>query len=286
VSDSLTAAHLPVEQAEEDPHAERLRRGKMSELVPLGSALSGSDSLDAWFRGPSCVRKDIGSLMLSERLRAWDRRSLDRLQSQYLDALDAAVSPGSRSLLDVGCGVYSPVEHLLPRLSWAVGVDLVERPREAGGRPVSGHHAFVRGDIRELAGLFRPDSFDVVAALDVIEHLDKKEGLQLIEAAESIARSTVIFFTPNGFLPQSAFDGNPHQIHRSGWTVEEFRSRGYEVVGIHGWRPLRTERATIAWRPHRLWGRVSLYTQALVKERPHRAFQLLCVKRIAANILS
>jgi 2-polyprenyl-3-methyl-5-hydroxy-6-metoxy-1,4-benzoquinol methylase len=124
----------------------------------------------------SCVRKVIGSLMLSERLRAWDRRTLDRLQSQYIDALEAAVPLGTRSLLDVGCGVYSPVERLLPRLSWAVGVDLVEMPRGIGGRPVSGHHAFIRGDVRELARLVRPNSFDVVAALDVIEHLEKKEG--------------------------------------------------------------------------------------------------------------
>ena len=99
-------------------------------------------------------------------------------------------------------------------------------------------------------------------------------------AMEAVARRRVIVFTPNGFLPQDAFDGNPYQVHRSGWTVQEMRSRGYEVRGIHGWRPLRGERAAVRWPPRPFWGRLSLHTQRLFLERPHHAFQLLCTKDV------
>ena len=89
--------------------------------------------------------------------------------------------------------------------------------------------------------------------------------------------------TPNGFLPQSSYDGNDYQIHRSGWSVEEMQERGYEVFGINGWKPLRGERALMRWRPRLLWEPISFLTQPLVASRPQRAFQLLCVKTLSAK---
>ena len=50
-------------------------------------------------------------------------------------------------------------------------------------------------------------------------------------------------FTPNGFVRQHEYDCNPLQVHRSGWTVDSFRRRGYEIYGIGGPKALRGERA-------------------------------------------
>jgi hypothetical protein len=56
---------------------------------------------------------------------------------------------------------------------------------------------------------------------------------------ERIARDKIIVFTPNGFLPQDPWDGNPMQEHLCGWSVEDFRSRAYRVEGVLGWKALR-----------------------------------------------
>ena len=48
---------------------------------------------------------------------------------------------------------------------------------------------------------------------------------------EKVARKKVIVFTPNGFVPQRPYDGNPFQEHLSGWSVDEI----HELTGIDPW---------------------------------------------------
>ena len=117
--------------------------------------------------------------------------------------------------------------------------------------------------------------------MDVIEHLHEPDALALLADCERIARRRVVVFTPNGFLPQGDFRGNPHQVHVSGWSAERLRGLGFRVVGIHGWKPLRTSHARISWRPDWLWRRVSRLSQPLVAGRPELAFQLLCTKDVS-----
>lgn len=97
---------------------------------------------------------------------------------------------------------------------------------------------------------------------------------------ESLTTKRVVVFTPNGFLPQGVWDNNPHQVHRSGWTVDEMRRRGYSILGLSGWKPLRKEFAEIRYAPEPFWLRVSIATQPLVVHFPRFAFQLLCVKQV------
>jgi hypothetical protein len=182
-------------------------------------------------------------------------------------------------LLDVGCGEASPIAGTaaLGAISGTVGIDshvpAVERCRRTGPyeryEPVAALAA---------AEVFGPASFDVVMALDVIEHLEKEDGRRLLDVLETVARRRVIIFTPNGFLPQGALEGNPFQVHRSGWWPEEFLVRGYRVVGVNGWRALRGEEWKPRVRPHQLGDRLSAATQPFVTHHPHRAFALLAVR--------
>jgi hypothetical protein len=64
-------------------------------------------------------------------------------------------------------------------------------------------------------------------AADLIEHLGKEDGFRLLEHMELIARKVVVIVTPNGFIAQHLTDGNPLQIHRSGWTAHEMKALGY-----------------------------------------------------------
>jgi predicted TPR repeat methyltransferase len=184
------------------------------------------------------------------------------------------------SLLDVGCGSNSPIQRFSSQLERSVGVDAhlpsIDRSREQGI-----HTDYVQCDVLDILNKFGEKSFDVVVANDLIEHLDKAQGESLIAQMEAIARRRVVIFTPNGFLQQGEFDNNPYQVHRSGWTVKEMRGRGYDILGVNGWRPLRTERAIPRFYPRVVWKRISLLTQPFTTYRPSMAFSILCAKDIA-----
>ena len=71
---------------------------------------------------------------------------------------------------------------------------------------------------------------DVVFFLDVIEHMEKEEGLECVRLAREKARQVVIY-TPLGFKEQSyapgdkdawGLNGTHWQTHRSGWEPREF----------------------------------------------------------------
>ena len=185
---------------------------------------------------------------------------------------------GCHSLLDLGCGYPSPVSNFSYKLH-TVGVDAFG-PSIAKSKADHIHDEYVQTDVLEAHKHFRKKSFDCVIALDLIEHLDKNSGFKLIEEMETLARKKVVIFTPNGFLSQPAHGGNRHQKHLSGWSVDEMRNRGYKVIGINGWKPLRKEFADLRFNPHWLWLAVSDLTQLVVQYFPKQAFAILCVKTL------
>ena len=198
----------------------------------------------------------------------------------YQEELELAVGD-SRSLLDVGCGISSPVKRFSHKL-FTVGVDAflpcIEKSKEE-----CIHTEYVQAQVLDILRTFGPNSFDCVLASDLIEHLAKEEGLQLLEQMEAIAKKRILVFTPNGFVHQGAYDGNPWQVHRSGWGVGEMQERGYRVVGISGLKMLRGERAEIRWRPRLLWRPISDVSQLVVRQFPRLAFQMLCVKNLEST---
>lgn len=69
-------------------------------------------------------------------------------------------------------------------------------------------------------------SVDFVTALDVIEHLPKHEGYQLLYQIHRISSHSFLR-TPNGFVWQPPFSSNPFQAHVSSWTPRELRKMGW-----------------------------------------------------------
>lgn len=186
----------------------------------------------------------------------------------------------SRSILDVGCGQGRPMVFLNRRHRFlAVGIDIF-RPylREAGA--LSAYDALVQGDARYLP--FRPRSFDIVLLIEILEHLERAEGLALIKVLEQIARRQVLISTPVGQHEQHEYDSNPWQEHRHIWEPQQLRALGYRVYG-HGLRNLGGLSGLQSPLPRHLRPVMDFLWVAagpLTHLRPEWAGNVVCVKRI------
>jgi SAM-dependent methyltransferase len=197
-------------------------------------------------------------------------------------AIYRMIDRNPEEFLDIGCGTGSVVRELLavgPRLrgSYMIGAD-IWLPYLKIAKKV--FHDTVRCDARRLP--FRAKSLDLILSSDVLEHLEKSEGMTFLGAIEKIARRQVFVFTPVGHnLKTSLEDMNPWQKHKSGWSVAEFRSRGYQVRGMSGVKLLYKERCdyridSMAFWPlmafARIWSSVITFSFA------ESAYHMLCVK--------
>jgi SAM-dependent methyltransferase len=195
----------------------------------------------------------------------------------YLD-LRKALS-GCDSILDVGCGVSGKLRDLgAPNTTGFEGY----QPDFEKAKRQNTHDHLIQGDARELSRHFQPRQFDACIALDVIEHFTKDGGLKLMQDMEKIARKKVVFFTPNGFLPQRQSAEGDLQAHLSGWNPIEMKKLGYETIGQLGPKMLRGEGHVLKYRPAAFWGVMSLIGQmAWSRYRPDQAAAILCVKDIS-----
>ena len=213
--------------------------------------------------------------LIVKLLRKSYRYSYKSLFSKYDVIIEHEVR-NCKTLLDVGCGANSPVQTFNKNLH-CVGIDAflpsIERSKQK-----KIHNEYVQADVLEIGDTFEASSFDIVVALDLVEHLEKADGLRLLDMMEVIASKKVIIYTPNGFLRQGDRESNPWQVHLSGWTPEEFVKRGYKVYGVNGIRSLRGEFAKPKLKPWFFWGFISDLTEPFVKNKPENAFQLLAIK--------
>jgi hypothetical protein len=140
------------------------------------------------------------------------------------------------TVLDIGCGIR-PQQYITPEQLICVEphpeyVELLKENLKDSSSVIIPLDA-----IQALAGM--PDrSIDSIFLIDVIEHMEKEVGAQVLLECERVARQQVIIFTPLGFMPQEvhagAVDGwNLHggewQDHKSGWYPEEFP--GWDIIG-------------------------------------------------------
>lgn len=135
-----------------------------------------------------------------------------------------------KSLLDVGCGKGVPVEFINRKHRYfVIGLDaFAPYLNECKKKRI--HDTYVQADVRQLP--FADSTFDCVLCLEVLEHLEKKDGEKLLSELERIASREVILSTPVGNYKQDNYDDNPLQEHKYIWEPMEIREKGYKVIGM------------------------------------------------------
>ena len=185
---------------------------------------------------------------------------------------------GKCRVLDAGCGRYSPLR-LVESGSYKVGLDF-HKPYILRSKISSIHNDYALGDVRILP--FKPNSFDYAIATELLEHLEKYEGLRMIAELEKVARR-VILTTPNGFLPTyPGPDDNPDESHLSGWTVGELKQLGFKVYGLNGLKLFwKIKLGQVVFRsPKIIVALLAGVSELLVYYYPSLALTLFCVKDI------
>lgn len=197
-----------------------------------------------------------------------------RLSPSWVEHLKKGLA-NCDTVLDLGCGYSSPLQHC--NVPFSVGVELFD-PYLQETEKKAIHSKYIKADIRKVE--FERKSFDAAIAIEVLEHLTKQEGNELLKKMERWATKKVIIATPNGYLWQNGYHGNPLQQHKSGWSSVELKELGFKVCGVNGWRRLRGYKGAVKHKPAFLWARISDLTQKITYHYPNLAFQLFAVKQI------
>lgn len=148
---------------------------------------------------------------------------------ELLSAVEKSVKE-TEVVVDIGCGI-APMNYFRPKLHlmvepWKEYSDILAY-RHSGDKSV----IIIRTGALEALRQLADNSVDSIFLLDVIEHLEKEVGRQVIIESERVAREQIVIFTPLGFMPQHiessqadgwGLGGSTVQEHRSGWEPEDF----------------------------------------------------------------
>jgi len=142
-----------------------------------------------------------------------------------------------RTQLDVGTGLMHSLES--SPCPVRIGLDAhrpyLENRRVPDAVPLN-------ASALSIEDLFVPGAVELVTLIDVLEHFEPRDALELLRQGEQIASKRLVLFTPRGKFPQESHDafglgGEELQRHRSSWEPEDLLSHGYRVVvmdGYHG----------------------------------------------------
>lgn len=141
--------------------------------------------------------------------------------------------PVCRTFVDVGAGI-KPCEFMLAKRHvvvepWAQYHDIAKKAVP--------HIEILNGDWKSQRDAVVMLCPDVIVASDVIEHMDKADGMAFKHDIERMSADGAVVFTPYGFKEQSykegekdswGYGGTHWQTHRSGWLPEEFE--GWHII--------------------------------------------------------
>ena len=144
------------------------------------------------------------------------------------------------SILDVGVGfgkwghLFREYLDIVPserdpdryyRENWKITIDGIEgyAPYITPAHEFFYNNIFI-GDMREM--LNRLGCYDVIFLGDVIEHVEKSDGVKFLTNCIAHSSKAVVVTTPARWVEQGAICNNELEIHRSLWTPDDFAAVG------------------------------------------------------------
>lgn len=130
------------------------------------------------------------------------------------------VEPTS-TVLDLGCWTAWTWRDI--KVKKRVSVDIFPEFYKWEGHHPQDKHPNVLWNLENFPYPFADNSYDIVTALDVIEHLPNSKGFGLMCEMERIAAKRIIIQTPNYFRSNKEHASkNAHNEHRSIWSEGDF----------------------------------------------------------------
>lgn len=160
--------------------------------------------------------------------------------------LDQIVHLSPKTIIDVGCGlgiygtlsrIYLEGDNLYDRENlswnkkenWKTKIDCIE----GFEKYITELHRVVYndifiGDAKNILTRFKDKTYDLVLAIDILEHFGKKDGSMFIKELQRIGKN-VIIATPSEFIEQVVPE-NPFENHQSIWSREELLSFDFTIL--------------------------------------------------------
>jgi len=87
------------------------------------------------------------------------------------------------------------------------------------------YNAIVVGDALEILPATLNDHYDIVLAIDILEHFDKKDGLVFLKHLKRITKSHALVSTPKALDEPNSCE-NQHSL----WSKEELIEQGFDTI--------------------------------------------------------
>lgn len=165
-------------------------------------------------------------------------------RKNFINEAISLIKP-SNVVLDIGCGIV-PHEYVHHDVYIACEpfreyVDVLKQNRKNITRAVYLYSTFlvINENWKSMLDKYENYAVDTIYLIDVIEHLPKEEGKELLKRTEKIARKQIVIFTPLEYIEQKVLSGGEdawglhgadYQVHKSVWTPDDFDSDGWSFL--------------------------------------------------------
>lgn len=138
---------------------------------------------------------------------------------------------GAKNILDLGVGYgrFAPMIKTQIANSHVFGIEIYEPYFDK--IPKNCYNRLYNDDIRTFdyeKMLFSNVDIHAVMMIDVLEHLERPEGIKLLQKLEKLSPFMIVS-VPIVDCPQGEFLGNIHETHRAQWKIKELEDLGYKL---------------------------------------------------------
>jgi 2-polyprenyl-3-methyl-5-hydroxy-6-metoxy-1,4-benzoquinol methylase len=116
------------------------------------------------------------------------------------------------------------------RKEWRVRIDGIEGYK-AYLNPVHDYcyNEIMIGDALKILPTLLDNSYDLILAIDIVEHFSQIEGLNFLSQLKRVAKKSALISTPKTFIPQDS-NANPYENHRSLWEKADLIDNGFSKI--------------------------------------------------------